>query len=164
MFLNETFITKICEKITLFNIFFADQSTLISKNSRLPPSEYKVNNNFDNIAFTENDNKSHGLDAISIRMNKMCNESIVFPFQLIHESVLKFDVYFDKRQKANIIPVHKKESKNLLTNYRPLSLLPVCGKIFEKCFYNSLYGYLQSNDFPQSCFRKVIIVYHNCWQ
>ena len=63
----------------------------------------------------------------------------------------------DKWKKANVIPVHKKESKNLLKNYRPISLLPVCGKIFEKCIYNSLYGYLQSNDIlskSQSGFRK----------
>ena len=42
--------------------------------------------------------------------------------------------------------MHKKESKNILKNYRPISLLPVCGKIFEKCIYNSLYSYLESND------------------
>ena len=28
----------------------------------------------------------------------------------------------------------------MLNNYRPISLLPVCGKIFEKCIYNSLYS------------------------
>ena len=53
--------------------------------------------------------------------------------------------------------MHKKESKNILKNYRPISLLPVCGKIFEKCIYNSLYSYLESNDILskfQSGFRK----------
>ena len=53
--------------------------------------------------------------------------------------------------------MHKKESKNILKNYRPISLLPVCGKIFEKCIYNSLYSYLESNDIlskSQSGFRK----------
>ena len=79
-------------------------------------------------------------------MIKMCDESIVFPLKLIFESALKFGVYPDKWKKANVIPVHKKERKNLLMNYRPISLLPLCGKIFEKCIYNSLYGYLQSND------------------
>ena len=165
---NGTFITKICEKITIFNRFFADQCTLINNNNNtLPPFEYKVNSKFDNIAFTENEiisiirslnhNKAHGWDAISIRMIKICDESIVIPLKLIFESALKFGVYPDKWKKANVIPVHKKESKNLLTNYRPISLLPVCGKIFEKCIYNSLYGYLQSNDIlskSQSGFRK----------
>ena len=60
-------------------------------------------------------------------------------------------------KKANIIPVHKKESKSILKNYRPISLLPVCGKIFEKCIFNSIYSYLESNDIlskSQSGFRK----------
>ena len=85
------------------------------------------------------------------------DESIEFPLKLIFESALKFGVYPDKCKKAIDIPFHKKESKNLLTNYRPISLLPVCAKIFEKCIYNSLYGYLQSNDIlskSQSGFRK----------
>ena len=34
--LNGTFITKICEKITLFNTFFADQCTLIDKQHITP--------------------------------------------------------------------------------------------------------------------------------
>ena len=122
--LNGTFITKICEKITLFNIliFF-----LIDNNSTLPFFEYKVNSKFDNISFTENEiiyiirsfnhNKAHGWDAISIGMIKMCDESIVVPHKLIFESALKFGVYPDKWKKANVIPVHKKESKNLLKNY-----------------------------------------------
>ena len=53
--------------------------------------------------------------------------------------------------------VHKKESKNILKNYRPISLLPICGKIFEKCIYKSLYSYLESNNILskfQSAFRK----------
>ena len=89
-------------------------------------------------------------------MIKMCDESIVFPLKLIFESALKFGVYPDKWKKAKVIPVHKKESKNLLKNYSPISLLPVCGKIFEKCIYNSLNGYLQSIDIlskSQSGFR-----------
>ena len=53
--------------------------------------------------------------------------------------------------------MHNNESKNILKNYRPISLLPVRGKIFEKCIYNSLYFYLESNNIVskfQSGFRK----------
>ena len=58
---------------------------------------------------------------------------------------------------ANVVPVHKKESKNIVKNYRLISLLPFSGKIFEKCIYNSLYSYLESNNIlfkSQSGFRK----------
>ena len=40
---------------------------------------------------------------------------------------------------------HKKEDKNLINNYRPISLLPVFGKIFERVTYNSLFNYFLSN-------------------
>ena len=44
------------------------------------------------------------------------------------------------------MPVHKKESKNLVKNYRPISLLPIFGKIFEKIIYNVLFEHLKTND------------------
>ena len=31
-----------------------------------------------------------------------------------------------------IIPVHEKNDKCSLDNYHPVSLLPICGKMFEK--------------------------------
>ena len=66
-------------------------------------------------------------------------------------------IYPDKWKKANIIPIHKKGSKNLLENYRPISLLPIFSKIFEKCIYNSMYSYFECNNLFTSCqsgFRK----------
>ena len=33
----------------------------------------------------------------------------------------------------------------LVKNYRPISLLPIFGKKFEKVVYNSLFNYFQSN-------------------
>ena len=31
-----------------------------------------------------------------------------------------------------IVPVHKKNKRQVMKNHRPISLLPICGKIFEK--------------------------------
>ena len=53
-------------------------------------------------------------------------------------------------RKANKIPVHKNGDKQLITNYRPVSLLPVCGKAFEKIIFNSLYVYLNNNNLLNS--------------
>ena len=36
----------------------------------------------------------------------------------------------------HIIPIHKKDDKHSLNNYRPVSFLPNCGKIFEKTIFN----------------------------
>ena len=75
---NGTFITNICEKVMLFNSYFANQCTLNNNTSVLPPFEYKVNRKIDNVIFTEHDimsiirslnsNKAHGWDDNSPRM------------------------------------------------------------------------------------------------
>ena len=41
--------------------------------------------------------------------------------------------------------MHKKRDKQLLENYRPVSLLPILGKVFEKSLYNNIFEYLQKN-------------------
>ena len=54
------------------------------------------------------------------------------------------------------MPVHKKNEKNLKGNYRPISLLPIFGKILEKLIYDSLYSHLVSSELlnpNQSGFR-----------
>ena len=54
-------------------------------------------------------------------------------------------IYHDMWKLANAIPIFKKGDKQLIKNYRPISLLPICGKVFEKFFFNNLYNYLNGN-------------------
>ena len=99
----------------------------------------------------------HGFDNTSTRIIKICDKALVLPLLIIFKTALRSGTYPDQWKKANIVPVHKKESKHLLNKYRPISLVPVCGKIFEKCIYNSLYSYLENNNIfcpCQSGFRK----------
>lgn len=54
-------------------------------------------------------------------------------------------------------PLHKGNSKTDKNNYRPISVLPVLSKIFERHLHNSLYAFLNDNDLLyqlQSAFRK----------
>ena len=53
-------------------------------------------------------------------------------------------------KKANVVPINKKESKQLVKNYRPVSLLPICGKVFERLIYNEVYPYLIDNNLISS--------------
>ena len=50
-------------------------------------------------------------------------------------------------EKGNVVPVFKKGDKQILKNYRPISLLPVCGKIFEKLIFNEMFKFFIENDF-----------------
>ena len=52
---------------------------------------------------------------------------------------------------SNVCPIHKKESKNLKENYRPISLLLILGKMFEKVLFDSLYDYFINNNLLTPC-------------
>ena len=41
----------------------------------------------------------------------------------------------------------QKKDRNLISNYRPVSLLPICGKLLEKVIFDSLYAYIFNNNF-----------------
>ena len=64
---------------------------------------------------------------------------------------------------ANVLPVHKK-SKQLVDNYWPVSLLPICLKIFEKLWFDSIYEFLDKNSLLNSHnlgFDLMTLVYTN---
>ena len=50
-------------------------------------------------------------------------------------------------EKSKCNTCSQKNENNLITNYRPISLLPLCGKIFEKIIYDNLYTYIFNNNF-----------------
>ena len=45
---------------------------------------------------------------------------------------------------AAVVPVYKKDNPKLVENYRPLSLLCIESKIFEKCMYVPLYNHFKN--------------------
>ena len=115
--------------------------------------------------------KAHGYENLSIKMVKLCEKSITIPLKLIFEESLKFGVFPEFWKKANVITVHKKEDKTLLKNYRPISLLPIFCKIFERVqIYNSIFNYFngdklftpsQSGFLPgDSCIAQLLSVIH----
>ena len=46
-------------------------------------------------------------------------------------------------KKARVIPLHKSNNKDDVNNYRPISILHILGKIFERVVYNQLYYFLE---------------------
>ena len=50
--------------------------------------------------------------------SKLCKQSIITPLIIIFKTALRTGVLPDAWKKGNIVPVHKKESKNLIKSYR----------------------------------------------
>ena len=48
------------------------------------------------------------------------------------QEALSTGLFPSEWKKGNIVPTHKKGDKQVLKNYRPVSLLPICGKVFER--------------------------------
>ena len=155
------FILNCKEKAKLINDFFSKRCKPIN-NSPIFLTE-KV---FDNITIGNeeiislirniNPGKASGPDGISGQMLLLCDDSVILPLQIIYSNILLTSIYPDMWKLANVTPIFKKGDKQLIKNYRPISLLPICGKILEKIIFNNLYQYLNSNNFitkNQSGFR-----------
>ena len=143
------------KKANIFNNLFVFICTPIGNTSCLPSFSYRTGSRIKSFQVTENDilaitksldpNKAHGCDNISIKMIKICSKSLILPLEIIFEHSLKKGKFPKIWKKANVVPVHKKEDKMLVKNYRLISLLPVFGKMFERVIYNSLFNYFHSN-------------------
>ena len=66
------------------------------------------------------------------------------PLIILFQNSIKSPHFPDIWKKSNIIPVYKKNDKQLIQNYRPISLLPIFGKIFEKVVFSRIYNFLLS--------------------
>ena len=78
-------------------------------------------------------------------MIKICSQSLTLPLKIIVEHSIKKGKFPEIWKKTNAVPVYKREDKMLVKNYRPISLLPIFGKMFERVIYKSLFNYFQSN-------------------
>ena len=54
-------------------------------------------------------------------------------------------IFPDLCKLAKVIPIFKKGDPLDCTNYRPISLLPIFGKILEKLVYSRMYEFLEIN-------------------
>ena len=167
LLIDDKFVTDIQTKAKIFNKFFADQCTPLKNGSVLPKSQiFLTQSRLCTLHFDEkeiikiirnlNVHKAHCHGDISIRMIKICDKSILKPLILLFENSTKSSYYPDIWKKSNIIPVHKKNDKQLVNNYRPISLLPIFGKIFEKIISNRIYNFLSEENLlnhNQSGFR-----------
>ena len=101
-------------------------------------------------------------------MLKLCGEAICRHLNIIFKTCLNTGKFPLEWKKGNV-PIHKKDDKQNVKNYRPVSLLPICGKIFEDLIYNVMYGFLTENNLSpnqpgfrsgDSCINQLLSINH----
>ena len=60
--------------------------------------------------------------------------------------MLKTGIFPDSFKTSKIILLFKKGDYRLLTNYRPICLLPTISKIFKRVIYDQMYLYFNNNN------------------
>ena len=63
---------------------------------------------------------------------------------LINRSIAD-GIYPNCLKTAKVVPIHKSGDKSVCSNYRPISLLPTVGKIFEKILKSRIVDFLDKN-------------------
>ena len=78
-------------------------------------------------------------------MIKICKH-----LQLIFSQCIDTGSFPLECKKANLVPVHKTGDKQCLKNYRPVSLFPICDKIFERLIFNVMFRFLNKSNLISS--------------
>ena len=100
---------------------------------------------------------SKGYDDISTEHLKLINKDLSKCLTLIINQSLNSGIFPDKLKIAKVTPFYKKGDKQIITNYRAISVLPVISKIFETVKHEQLREYFVTNNLfsPQQYgFRK----------
>ena len=146
LFHENKFVTDFKEKAELFNSFFAKQFSLIKNNRKLPSHlHYFTDNRLSSVRLSQND---------------------------IAKIIQNLDP--NKAHGHDNTSIHKKGDKQPLENYRPVSLLPICGKILERLMFNELFNFFIENKLissnqsgfkpGDSCINQLLSITHEIYK
>lgn len=152
----------ICEQ---FNIYFSTIGEVLA--NEIPERYHRhhitsldadQNNKMDKIAPATEDeilkivgsldpNTSCGIDGVSTKALKCVINLIVSALTKCINNCLDNGIFPDSMKVAKVSPIHKTGPKYDPYNYRPISVLPVISKIFEKVLHTRLESFLNSKNF-----------------
>ena len=165
------------KKANIFNNFFASICTSIDNTCCLMSFSYRTRSRIKYFHVTENDilaiiktldpNKAHGCNNISIKIIKICSQSLTLPLKIIFKHSLKKGKFPKIWKKANVVPPHKREDKMLV---KIIALL-VYFLFLEKCLkelyiipFSTIFKVIDFSHLPNLVFFQEIHVLPNYYQ
>ena len=115
----------------------------------------------------------HGHDNISIWILKICGSAICKPLAIICKQCVDAGIFPSAWKKGDIVPIHKKDDKETIRNFRPVSLLPINGKIFERLTISEMFKFFIKNELispnqsgfkpDDSCVNQLVSITHEIY-
>ena len=100
-------------------------------------------NEIENLVMSLSSTKACGPFSISTSLLKTLKSVLSVPLQLLFNCSFSTGMVPDQFKVARVVPIHKKGSSCLVSNYRPISLLSIFNKLIEKIMYNRIISYLE---------------------
>ena len=107
-------------------------------------------------------------------MLQICDKVICKPLHLIFSSCIDSGIIPTECKMADMISFRKREEKQNFKNCRPVSLLLIFGKIFERLIYCEIYSFYIENDLipsnqsgfkqGESCINQLSSIAHGIHQ
>ena len=148
-----------CKITNIFNDFFVNVANDITKKIPMTPKfplDYLSNRISSSLFLTPvtlievndiinilNPSKSVGPNSIPIKLLKIIGSSVSPLLALLVNQSFQSGIFADKLKIAKVVSLFKKGNLELPSNYRPISLLPIFSKLFEKLMYKRLYRFLE---------------------
>ena len=155
------------EKADLLAQTFSQKMRTPDPDRQLPALPRPVASSLEEVLITEdavrrhlkevNTKKAPGPDGVSPHLLKHCAEELIKPLVTIFQQCLLSREWPSLWKEARVTPIHKKKLKSEPNNYRPISLLSVVSKTFERIICEQLTQYLEENHLQspsQFGFRK----------
>jgi len=162
---NENLVTDQKEVCGIFNDFFVNVAQNIGKYS-IPVDEShpsieknKSNNISDNTYTFEpidtdftskqinklNIKKATGNDGISSKLVQLAKPSFLKPVTDLINMSISTSVFPDKLKQAQVTPIHEKNTTLDKGNYRPVSILPILSKLYERTMNTQIVNYFNDH-------------------
>ena len=161
--INETMISDINLIVNEFNKYFTEIGPKLAENIEIPEDKtYKdflkspVQHQFLFKPIKEDDilkaidslkpKTSYGQDRITNKLLKYIKHETAWPLMMIMNQIFSSGIFPNSMKVAKVIPLYKKNERNVFDNYRPVSILSSVSKVFEKIMHNQIYEHFSSRN------------------
>ena len=131
------------DKAELFNAYFSSifqpSKSDQHETSTFYLSHLRINDELREITLNEEDVAGC---LGSLDLLKECSQQIAPSLCCLFNLSLKTGCIPTEWKSADVTPIHKKDSKVPVENYRPISLLPIVSKCLERCVYFRFYEHV----------------------